>query len=233
MLPAMLDLIKVLNDNSGAIVAVTAAGSMILTILLLIEARTTRNLSREAAVEARAKCHTQASFLLELEVRNFGPANARNVVMTYHLAGPDGKVDGETRRQAETLLGSGEGRRFLPGTPGDAGTLNEMGKQKLVLNVEWSWEDGRRRLWFLPLRHSEKRSWATADLARDFFEGWALADRDSVGDLREIAEKLSEIETHQKASRQALEGGLKAIIRALRDGPTPPVVARPADEEDH
>jgi hypothetical protein len=93
--------------------------------------------------------------------------------------------------------------------------------------------DRRRRLWFLPLRHREKRSWATADLARDFFGGWAPADRDSVGDLHEIAEKLQQIEGHQKASRQALEGGLKGIIGALRDGPTLPVVARPADEEDH
>jgi hypothetical protein len=228
----MPDWIKTLNDNSGAIVAVTASVSAILTVLLLIEARATRNTRLEAAVEARAKCHTQASFLLELEVRNFGPANARNVVMTYYLADPDGKVEGETRRQAETLLGSGEGRRFLPGTPGDAGMLAEMGQKRLALSVEWSWEDGRRRLWFFPLRHREKRTWATADLARDFFEGWALTDRDSIEDLHEIAEKLQQIESHQKASRQALEGGLKAIVRALKEEPTTPVNVPPVDRKD-
>src|SRR5690349_6266854 len=109
-----MEWVQTLNDNSGAIVAITATVSAVLTILLLLEARTTRNLRRIAAVEARAKCHPPASFLLELDIKNYGPAPARDLVIVQYLVNPDGSPVGEKRRQAETLIGPDEGRRFLP-----------------------------------------------------------------------------------------------------------------------
>jgi hypothetical protein len=210
-----MDWMETLNANSGAIVAVTATVSAILTVLLLLEARTTRNLRREATVEARAKAYPPASFLLELEVRNFGPANAREVVITYWMTNVDGAVVGESRRQGETLMGPNEGRGFLPVTPSGDSTLNSMADAQLTLNVEWSWRDDRRRLWFFPLRHSAARSWSTVDLARDFFQAWALTERDAAEDLHLIAEKLKEIEQHQKAGKRVMERGLSAFSRWL------------------
>ena len=68
MLPGV-DIWHGLNANSGAVVAVAAVGSLAVTLLLLLEARTTRNLGRQAAVAGRLKLHPPASTLLELDVR--------------------------------------------------------------------------------------------------------------------------------------------------------------------
>jgi hypothetical protein len=211
----MMDWITQLNANSGAIVAVTATVSAVLTVLLLLESRTTRNLRREAAVEARAKCHPPASFLLELDVKNYGPAIARDLVIVQYLANPDGSPVGEKRRQAETLVSPGEGRRFLPMMANNSSMLNEMAEANLILHVEWSWMDDRRRLWFLPRRHEQKRSWPTADLARDFFGGWALTESDTANDIHEIAEKIRKIEGHEKGQKDALVKGVNTFVRAI------------------
>lgn len=216
------DWIKTLNANSGAIVAVTATVSAILTVLLLLEARSTRNLGRVARVEARAKNHPPASFELELDVCNYGPASAREVVISYHLAGADGAVVGESRRQAETMLGVGEARKFLPAMASGSSMLNDLAQAGVTLHVEWSWADDRRLLWFFPKRHTQKRTWPAADLARDLYGGWALTERDGAEDLHEIAVKMREIESHQKAGRGAIERGVNAFIRDLQDGPPPP-----------
>lgn len=207
--------ITTLNANSGAIVAVTATVSAVLTILLLLEARTTRNLRREATVEARAKAYPPASFLLQLEVRNFGPANARNVVVEHYLIDAGGNSAGDRRRHADTLLGPGEGRKALPTMASGDSTLSAMATANLTLHVEWSWNDDRRRLWFLPLRHERKQDCACADLAKDFFAGYPLTERDPEEDLHLIAEKVKEIERHQKAGRRTIDRGVNAFIRAI------------------
>jgi hypothetical protein len=226
--------IRALNDNSGAIVALTASASAILTILLLFEARMTRNLRREAAVEARARCHTPAPMTLELEIRNFGPANARNVVITHQLESPGGQTVGDVMRHGETLLGIGEGRRFLPGAPTVPLDLQEMADQGLTLHVELSWADGRRRLWFFPLRHQGSQTWACADLARDLYGGWSLSERDGAEDLHEIADNLALIDMHQREGRQVLEQGFRALIKATaaraEPAPSPPQEATPGHE---
>src|ERR1035437_6911164 len=230
----MEEWVRTLNNNSGAIIAVTATVSAVLTILLLLEARMTRNLRREAAVEARTRCHPPATMVLELNVRNFGPANARSVVTVYHLTAADGKTVGEAQRHAETLLGPGEGPRFLPGPSGPTLDLRDMAAQGLTLHVQWSWEDDRRRLWFFPRRHSAERTWACADLARDLYGGWSLSEHDSAEDLHEIADKLARIEMHQREGRQVLEQGFRALIKAtaVRTEPAaaPPQEATPGNE---
>jgi hypothetical protein len=230
----MEEWVKTLNNNSGAIVAVAATVSAVLTILLLLEARTTRNLRREAAVEARTRCHPPATTVLELNVRNFGPANARSVVTVYYLTTPDGEIAGDAQKHAETLLGPGEGPRFLPGPSGPTLDLREMAAQGLTLHVQWSWEDDRHRLWFFPLRHTAERAWACADLARDLYGGWSLSEHDSAEDLHEIADKLALIEMHQREGRQVLEQGFRASIRATtvrtEPSPAPPPAATPGNE---
>lgn len=192
----MTDLVAALNENSGAIVALTASVSLLLTVALLAEMRTTRNLGREAAVEARAKTHSPASSLLELRIRNYGPAYARDVAITYYLTAPGGVIRGERRERQETLLGAGEICRFLPGSPGGTSDLREMAAEGLTLHVEWQWNDARRRLWFFPARHVQRREWATAGLSSGFFDGWALEERDGDEDLHEIAEAARTIARH-------------------------------------
>jgi hypothetical protein len=209
------DLFRVLNANSGAVTAVAAVLYTVLTLALLLEARSTRNLGREANVDARAKAHQPSPSLLELEVRNFGPANARDVVIAYHLTAADGSVVGDKFRRAETMLGVGDGLRFLPGAPKQLDEIETMAAASTILHAELSWTDGRRRLAFLPSRHVRRREWPVVDLHRDLIPGgWPLVERDSAEDLHEIAEKLQAIEMHQKAGRQVVERGVNAIIRA-------------------
>lgn len=209
----MNEILVDLNANSGAIVALTATVSAILTILLLLEARATRNLGRVARLEARAKAHPAASFLLELNVHNYGPATARNVVINQRLVKPDGEPAGSSRRQGEVLLAAGEGRRFLPMMENNSSMLVEMGKQDLTLHVDWSWEDDRRRLWFFPLRHKESRDWSTATLATDFFGGWALTEIDTPNDIHEMREALKHIE----ADAKKIDGYLRSIAGSMKE----------------
>jgi hypothetical protein len=89
-----------------------------------------------------------------------------------------------------------------------------MAAQGLTLHVEWSWADDRRRLWFFPLRHEGKQVWACADLARDLHGGWSLSERDSAEDLHEIADRLVQIEMHQRQGEQVLEQCFRALIKA-------------------
>jgi hypothetical protein len=196
------DWIKTLNANSGTVSALAAVLYTVITLALLLEARSSRNLGREANVDARARQHGPSPSLLELQVRNFGPANARDVVIDCHLTAPDGSIVGDKVHRAETMLGVGEGMRFLPGALKHLDELEVMAAAGTVLHVKLSWADGRRRLALLPQRHARQREWAAADLHRDLIPGgWPLVERDSAEDLHEIAEMMREIESHQKAGR--------------------------------
>jgi len=217
------DWIKTLNANSGTVAAVAAVLYTAITLALLLEARSSRNLGRKANVDARAKAHQPAPQLLELEVRNFGPANARDVVIAYHLTAPDGSLVGDKFHRAETMLGVGEGLRFLPGAPKQLDELETMAAARTILHVTVSWTDGRRRLAFFPRRNTRQREWAATDLHRDLIPGgWSLAEPDIAEDLHEIAEKMREIERHQKEGRLVIERGVNAFIRDLKDKASPP-----------
>jgi hypothetical protein len=204
----MQDLIDALNANSGAIVAITASVSALLTVLLLLEARTTRNLRREASVEAHPRLHGQGGMLLELVVQNHGPANARDVAIAFHFTNAEGVNQGG-RRQWEPLLAVGDDRRFLPSPGNDLPALNELAASDLSLHVTWSWSDDRRRLWFLPKRHTRTIVHRAETLREGFYGGWSLSRRDPEEDLHEIAEKLGKLEGHQKAIRSAVEHAAK------------------------
>jgi hypothetical protein len=216
------DLLRTLNANSGAVAAGAAVLYTVITLALLLEARSTRNLGREANVDARAKQHKPSPSLLELEVRNFGPANARDVVIAYHLTAADGSVVGDKFRRAETMFGVGDGLHFLPGGPKQLVELETMAGAGMILRVELSWMDGRRRLAFLPSRHVLRREWRAADLHRDLIPGgWPLEERDSAEDLHEIAAKLRAIEMGQKAGHEGFVRGVNAITHAIASTPNP------------
>jgi hypothetical protein len=208
-----------LNRNSGAIVALATIASVTLTLLLLFEARTTRNLRREALVDARV--HVYGPVYIELDVRNYGPANARDVVISFGFRDASGAVVGEPRRQGETLLAPGGGRRFLPSPDQQLLDLHTLAERGLTLRLDWSWQDDRRRLWFLRTRHERKRLWAAQRLREDLFGGWALVERQPDEDLHQLADTLRKIEAHEKAVRGIVERELVRYLRRPTDGRVP------------
>ncbi|MEW6226005.1 MAG: hypothetical protein AB1627_15375 [Chloroflexota bacterium] len=210
----MDDLLKTLNANSGAIVAAATVASVTLTLLLLLEARTTRNLRREALVDAKVSVF--GVLHLELVVTNYGPANARDVEIAFEFRDELDRVAGTPRRQGETLLGPGDSRRFLPSPAEQLLDLNGLAAQGLRLVVELSWTDDRRRLWFLPTRRKRQRAYLAADLVRDLFGGWALTERDPHEDLHAIAEKLGKVESHLRSVSDVTKSDLRRYLHAAQ-----------------
>jgi len=207
-----VDPIQTLNDNSGAIVAVTASVSAVFTLLLLLDARATRNLRREANVAAHPRLHGEAGMLLELRVVNHGPANARDIEIAFRFTDENGKDLGG-RRQAEPLLPVGEDRRFLP-SPGDALVdLNDLAERRVSMSVSWSWSDDRRRAWFFPVRHLRQGKYAAEDLRTGLYGGWSLTRRDPIEDVHSIAAHLREIERALKRLHPDAERTARAIER--------------------
>jgi hypothetical protein len=204
-----------LDKHGGAVVAVATLASVALTLLLLLEARTTRNLRREAAVEAHPRLYGPGGMLVELILQNHGPAIARDVAIAFHFTDADGANQGG-RQQREPLLAVGDDRRFLP-SPGEGlPTLNELAESDLSLHVSWSWNDDRRRLWFFPTRHSRTEAYCAVALRDGFYGGWSLTRRDPEGDLHEVAEKLKAIEGHMRHLR-AIESNTKNLRALVRD----------------
>jgi hypothetical protein len=191
--------LKLLNDNAGALTAVLTVVYVAVTLAILLEARATRNLRREALVDARLMVHPPASLLLELRVRNLGPAVARDVVIEFWFTDPSGATVGERRRQGEQSLGPGDGRRFLPMAGAQLADLNSLGAANLTIHVQWRWIDDRRGVRRRPERHERELAIPAEQLGRDFFGGWALTQSDPDDDLHTIAEAIEKLERHAKA----------------------------------
>ncbi len=192
-----MDVLKWLNDNGGALTAVSTLAYIVLTSALLLEARASRNSRRDALVDARLHAHPEASMYLELEVRNLGPAVARDVVIEYWFTDAAGAVAGERRRQGELSLTVGDRRRFLPGTPG-LDFLSALGESGYTIHVRWEWTDDRRRWVGRPLRHRRSLDVTASRLATDFFGGWALTESELATDVHTIADELKLIGRHTK-----------------------------------
>lgn len=222
-----VSVVDALNANSGAIVAISATVSAVITILLLLEARTTRNLRRIADVVAYPTAHGAAGMYLELVALNGGPTNARDVKIAFRFTGPDGTIEGAPRTQVDPLLAPGHNRRFLASPSEGLATLNEYADRGLTLEVDWSWTDDRRRFWFLPRRHQRFAEWAAADLRAGLYGGWALTERDRDDDIHKIADAARDIEKHMKvvAREQAKRVARPEVVAAAQ---VPPMSAVPA-----
>ena len=217
-----------LNQNSGAIVAVTATASAIFTVLLLVDARTARNLRHEANVVAQLRLHGEVGMHLELRVTNFGPAQARDVTMAFGFRNANGEDQGG-RKQREPLLAAGEDRRFLPSSGEALMDLNTLAGYGLILDIDWSWRDDRRRLWFIGRTHHRHESHVAENLREGMYGGWALTRRDTAEDVHDVAEHLREIRRVMKdvrSDQQFERLRQKQVPRA-----TPPTsdAARPVD----
>jgi hypothetical protein len=220
-----VDVLAWLNASDGAVIAIATTASVILTVLLLLEARTTRNLRREAAVEPSIRIHPGSVFLIELSITNFGPANARDVQIGFRFTDATGSVIGAPRRQGETLMAPGRVRRFLPSPADKLEGLNELADAEATLHVAWSWADDRRRLWFLPVRQERSIRYLAKDLQADLFGGWALSEHDvdmelanMAASLRKVAGDLGKRRRIEEARERRLSARLRAHASANRDG---------------
>jgi hypothetical protein len=180
-----VDIWTFLNQNSGSVVAITATASAIITVLLLLEARTTRNLRREASVVAYPRSH--APVYVELMMENAGPAHARDVRIEFKFIDEAGDVQGPVRVQVDPLLAPGSFHRFLPSPAESLQTLHQLADWKLRLSVKWSWRDDRRRFWFFAQKHEREATWPAADLRDGFYGGWALIEPNGAADLNDIS----------------------------------------------
>jgi hypothetical protein len=177
-----------LNQNSGSVVAISATVSAIITVLLLLEARTTRNLRREATVVAYPRSHQPV--YVELVMENAGPAHARGVRVEFKFIDEAGIVQGAPRVQADPLMAPGSFYRFLPSPSESIQTLHQLAEWKLRLSVKWTWTDDRRRFWFFDRKHEREASWAAADLRQGFYGGWALIEPNGPADLHDISQAV-------------------------------------------
>jgi hypothetical protein len=208
-----VDIWTFLNLNSGSVVAITATASAIITILLLLEARTTRNLRLEASVVAYPRSHVPV--YVELMMENAGPAHARDVRIEFKFIDESGVVQGPVRVQVDPLLAPGSFHRFLPSPAESLQTLHQLADWKLRLYVKWSWTDDRRRLWFFTRRHEREATWLASDLREGFYGGWALIEPDSAANLYDISRALLKMQ-------EQLADWLRDQSRTARTAPRKP-----------
>ena len=75
-----------------------------------------------------------------------------------------------------------------------------------MLHAEWSWTDGRRRLWFWTATHRASVAYRSQDLRDGFYGGHALRERDR-------NEQEDRVYDEMKKTREAVQG----IAKTLRD----------------
>lgn len=190
--------------------------SLVLTLLLLLEARTTRNLGRRADVRLYPRLYGPSGLYLSLRVKNFGPANATRCSVWYRLAGANGRSIVEQEHEFP-IVAATEHITFLPFTvlPADepAVTLPDMAERDIRLSTKWSWTDDRRRLWFVPTRQGAEQSWSTRALSEELYAGGST-EREL-----DMNEQLDRIGGELKASREAIaqiESSLRTLIGLCR-----------------
>ncbi len=207
--------IDFLNANAGGILAVATVAYLVVTLLLLWEARATRNVGLDAKVVAYPRPH--GALNVELVLENGGPAYARDVRFAFGFVDPKGRAQGKPRAQFDALMGPGRFHRFLPSpTEGSSlPSLYELAEWKLVLTLKWSWIDDRRWPWFLAKRHSRSKNYRMTDLKEGFYSGWYLIEPETADDLHAIRESLAGIkEVIEEREREMAARRLRAKLNA-------------------
>jgi hypothetical protein len=220
----MQEWVDFLNANAGGILAVATVAYLVVTLLLLFEARAGRNLRLEANVVAYPRPH--GALNVELVLENGGPAYARDVRFAFGFVDAKRTVQGKPRSQFDALVGPGRFHRFLP-SPTEGSripSLHELAEWKLVLTLKWSWSDDRRWPWFLVKRHSRSKNYRMTDLKEGFYGGWYLIEPESPDDLHAIRESLTGIkevleEREREMTARRLRAKLKARAASQAEGP--------------
>lgn len=224
-----------LNANAGAVVAAATVVYAAITLLLVFEARRSRQLREEATVSL-APIPRGDGLYLALRLENYGPAIAHSVRLRFWYEA-DGKViEPSDVTYADPVFGPGRRRDFLPdAAAGSHLTLNALADQRHVLHAELSWTDDRLDLRRRRARHAARATWATGDLREGFYTAHPLNDKELipvlekhfgkvVGDLDKIAREVAEPRRRRDAAawrREYEEEQARAAADAATAGPAP------------
>jgi len=195
----MDQVINFLDEHGGSVTAIVTVAYVVITLLLLLEARATRASGNVANLDAHPRPY--AALNVELVLENYGPAIAK-AVRFRRWNEIDGKVVDETdKTQAEPMFPVGKQRRFL-----EKETLQELADKDAVLHADWRWRDGRRTFGLWTATHHRAEAYRATELRDGFYGGWALRDRDPAIDEAHIRDEI-------KKARAAVED----IARTLKE----------------
>ena len=189
----MTDVVRWLNQNDGAAIVVLTAFLVIFNAWLLLETRSTRIEKLVANVDAYPMLWDMASMYLAGRVENAGPAVARDLEWLVTLRGPDGKEIEPMRRYAQPMFAPEKYRTMMldPRNRGSTTALRQLADEGMVIDVEWSWTDGRRRWPFGPhARHTRTDQWDCKQLSTDFFEALILTETPPMLKLSGMADEV-------------------------------------------
>lgn len=197
--------IRYLDAHSGSVIVLVTVAYVLITGLLLFEARANRALGNVANLDTHPRPYGE--MYIELVLENYGPAIARSVRFRRWIEVDGVVVEGTDRVQAEPMFPVGRRRRFFVSTRDrEMDSLQELSDQKAVLRAEWTWTDSRRRLWFWTASHRASVTYRSEELRDGFYGGWALRERDPVEHEDRVFEEM-------KKARTAVEG----IAKTLKD----------------
>lgn len=198
----MAEFVGWLNDNAGALTLVF----IVLTFLTLLETREARIAgSGTAHVAFRPDIDRSAGTTLRLRLRNHGPAVGEDVRMRMQWF-EGGEARSPLREMTEPVLGVGDERVYVPDMllVDRVRSLADMGG--LLLRVDWSWLDERRRLlWpWARVRTRKTLDLHAASFAASVHGGPLILERDSLAEeVREVAQQVQKI--NDRATREEMK----------------------------
>jgi hypothetical protein len=185
------DLVKMLNENAGAVVAIATVVYAVLTFLLLRESR----LARLPGNLIVAPTPFGRGLYVAVVIHNLGPAPVTDVDVEVWESNADGSLVGSRLHVQEPFVFPGGERRLLPDKQNPTGprTLAELADAHVRLSVKYSWRDGRRSWLILAKRHEVARDYPYEVIRQGLHRGEVLADRDFREQMDRIGEALEGI----------------------------------------
>lgn len=189
-----MDLVKWLNQNSGAVIAVATVVYALITLALLFEARANRSETKAAGVVASPEPWERGGMYVAVIFANYGPAVARNAeIEVWETEGKT--VIGQRLKWREPYMPPSRRRTILPDKTNPAGMrkLEDLATADVILNVKYSWDDDLRRWGLLRRRHEEMATYRYDELKPAFHRGGVLAERSPQGLVERIGDELSDL----------------------------------------
>jgi hypothetical protein len=187
-------LITFLDAHGGSVIVLVTAAYVVITLLLLFEARATRAAGNAANLDVHPRPYGPVN--VELVLENYGPAIAKSVRFRRWIEVDGATVAGTDRTQAEPMFPVGRRRRFLvTASETRIDSLQELSDTNAALHAEWQWTDGRRTLGLRTLTHRASVSYLSEDLRAGFYGGWALVESDPIEREEQAREEAKKIRT--------------------------------------
>lgn len=211
------EIVSFLDAHNGAVIAVATVAYVVITLLLLGEARAGRTVHDVANLEAFPR--PWGPFYVALDLENYGPAVAKNVRLRFWIVQSGSTIEGTERVHVEPLFPVGRRRRFLiSATDTKIESLHELSDRGATLRGEWNWEDGRRRFWVARVSHHKSFSHEFSELRDGFYGGHALMEREPAESSDRTYEEIKKLRAGVEKIAKTIEGpAMKVWIRQLLD----------------